>query len=199
MPIPPPESGRVPPAKSPGSPRAPAEAPARGAERFEPVAGLLAILLPGLGHFYLGERARAALIASGVLGLFAGGLLIGGIDAIDRREDTIWFVGQALVGPLAFGVDYYHQEHLKIRKPGSPAELHHEGGVLTRRGIHYRTARPDEARDPSGLPAAAGPGLRAPNSKSLGRMNELGTLFATIAGMLNLIVIIDAFYHAARK
>jgi hypothetical protein len=32
-------------------------------------------------------------------------------------------------------------------------------------------------------------------TRSLGRMNELGTLFTTIAGMLNLIVIIDAAFH----
>ncbi len=167
----------------------------RGPERFEPIAGLLALFLPGAGHFFLGERARAGLIAAGVLGLFIGGLLIGGIDAVDSKEDPIWFVGQALVGPITFAVDYYHQEHLKIRQPGSPHDVALHGGVLTR-GTHYRTAKPDEARDPTGLPAARGPGIRPPNSKSLGRMNELGTLYITIAGMLNLIVIIDAFYHA---
>lgn len=193
MPIPPPESGHVSPSKDPGSQRAPAD---RGPERFEPIAGLLAILLPGLGHFYLGERARAGLIASGVLGLFTGGVMIGGIDAIDSREDTIWFVGQALVGPLAFGVDYIHQNHVKIREPVGAHEALRLGvppGTVAR-----RSARPNEARDPqTALPAAQGPGIRPPNSKSLGRMNELGTLFATIAGMLNLIVIIDAFYRAS--
>ncbi|MFN9930550.1 MAG: hypothetical protein ACK54T_07785, partial [bacterium] len=35
-------------------------------ERFQPVALLLAFLLPGLGHWYLGLRRRARLIALGV-------------------------------------------------------------------------------------------------------------------------------------
>jgi hypothetical protein len=143
---------------------------------FEPVAGVLACILPGLGHWFLGERWRAAAIAAGVLGLFFGGMLIGGIDAVDSQEDTIWFVGQAMVGPVAFGVDYAHQHHFKVR----------DGGKL-------RTANPGETRDAQGNAAPALNGELPPNSKSLGRMNELGTLFSTIAGMLNLIVIIDAW------
>ncbi|MFM9995953.1 MAG: DUF6677 family protein [Phycisphaerales bacterium] len=171
-------------------PAAEAQGPVLGPERFEPLAGLLAILLPGAGHVVLGERRRGVLIGAGVLGLFLGGMLIGGIDAIDRKEDPIWFIGQAMVGPVAFGVDYYHQEFCKIREPANIQSVH------AKERYSYRSALPTEARDPSGLPAVNAPGARPPNSKSLGRMNELGTLFATIAGMLNLIVIIDAFYHA---
>ena len=175
MPIP----GQPTPTRPAPSP-APA-APVVAADAFEPVAGLLACVLPGLGHWFLGERWRAAAIAAGVLGLFLGGLLIGGIDVVDSREDTIWFAGQALVGPVAFGVDYVHQNHFKV----------HDGAKV-------RTANPGETRDPQGNAAPARNGEPPPNSKSLGRMNEMGTLFCTIAGMLNLIVIIDALLHAKR-
>ena len=158
-------------------------------ERLEPVAGLLAFILPGLGHWYLGERRRAVLIATGVLGLFFGGILIGGIDVIDRREDTIWFAGQALVGPIAFGLDYIHQNHLKVID-----DVRQPNGRIART---IRSARPGEARGRDGRAVqSAGP---PPSTKSLGRMNELGTLFATIAGMLNLIAIIDALLHARRE
>lgn len=147
------------------------------------MAAILAFLLPGAGHYYLGEPKRAALIAVGILGLFFGGILIGGIDVIDSKEDTIWFAGQAIVGPLAFGADYLHQHHFKVTDPGT-------GQV--------RSARPGEVRGPDGKAAPAKAGQLPPNSKSIGRMNELGTLFATIAGMLNLIVIIDAALHTRR-
>src|SRR5262245_19326155 len=156
-------------------------APSATHDGFEPMAALLAYAFPGLGHFVLGERARARAIAAGILGLFFGGLLIGGIDAVDRKEDTIWFAGQALVGPLAFGVDYYHQNFLKVDDQ-----------------VKLRTANPGETRGPGGRVAQAAPGQPPPNSKSLGRMNELGTLFCTIAGMLNLIVVIDALFHTKR-
>jgi hypothetical protein len=148
--------------------------------RFDPLAAFLAFLLPGLGHLIRGHRRRAAYIALGVLGLFASGILIGGIDAVDSREDRIWFLGQALVGPVAFGVDYLHQTRFKVIDPA------------TRRP---RSANPGEARDPrTARPYPAAAGEPPPNVKSLGKVNELGTLFSTIAGMLNLIVILDAAF-----
>lgn len=176
----------------PGTPAAavapPPTAVRYGPDRFDPIAMVLAFVFPGLGHWYLGEKKRAPLIAAGVLGLFVGGVFIGGIDAVDKKEDTIWFAGQALVGPLAFGVDYYHQNHLKVKARDTAT------GKET-----VRSARPDETRKPDGWPATAQAGQLPPSSKSLGRMNELGTLFATIAGMLNLLVIIDAAMHGRKE
>jgi hypothetical protein len=172
----------IPAAEPARAPNRQAEAEYSAPEQFEPVALVLAAVLPGLGHLYLGRRARAGLIAVGVLGLFFGGMLIGGISVIDRRDNPIWFAGQAMVGPIAFGVDHVHQTYFKVR----------DRGVL-------RSANPDEARDPvTAAPVHAGPGQGPPYIKSLGRVNELGTLFATIAGMLNLIVVIDAAWHARR-
>lgn len=167
------------------------EAPAAvryGPDRFDPVALVLAYIFPGLGHWYLGEKKRAVLIASGILGLFVGGLLIGGINAVDRKEDKIWFLGQAIVGPVAFGVDYIHQNHLKVtaKDPSTQQDA-------------LRSPWPHEVRGPDGRPRTAEPGQGPSSSVSLGRMNELGTLFSTIAGMLNLLVIIDAAMHGRRQ
>lgn len=141
--------------------------PAANEETFHPVAGLLGILLPGLGHVSLGEAYRGVMVLAGVLGLFAGGLLIGGVDAIDSREDFWWFVGQAGVGPVAFAVDQAHQGWFKVEDPRAAGNV--------------RSYRPDE--DP-------------PIRKSLGHANELGALYMFIAGMLNAIAVIDATWHA---
>lgn len=131
---------------------------------FDPLPGLLAIIFPGAGHFFRGEPRRAFGIAAGVLGLFFGGLLIGGIDVVDSKEDRLWFVGQAMVGPVAIITDQIHQKALKVDgqlpEPGTVANL--------------------------------------PATRSIGKVNEIGTLFATIAGMMNLIVILDAFLPPAR-
>lgn len=168
--------------------------PASPPQTVEPVAAVLALLLPGLGHFYLREVKRALLIASGVLGLFFSGILIGGIDVIDRREDFVWFLGQALVGPVAFGIDHAHQTRFKAYDTAtSPWTL--------------RSGRPDEQAERVTDPGNSGravrvwksaPGAMPPNTKSLGRMNEVGTLYATIAGMLNLIAVFDAAWHRRR-
>jgi hypothetical protein len=160
------------------------------------------MLLPGAGHFFLGERARAGLIASGILGLMVCGLLIGGIDAIDSKEDTIWFAGQALIGPIPLAIDYYHQTRLKVLYTPSGMERSPRGVPFKGQPrVWLRSPDPGEVRDPaSGYVAAKDPDrYRAAYSKSLGRMNELGTLYITIAGMLNLIVIIDAFYFARAR
>ncbi len=174
---------------------------------IQPLAAIAAIALPGLGHVIRGETRRGLLIALGVIGLFAGGVLIGGIDSIDSREDRIWFLGQALVGPLAFGVDYLHQSSFK----GVPEE------DFLRGMIHRtRSAAPDESREIRDFVRTDGSGRRIdaikvpvlvrgaagagpPSSKSLSKVNELGTLFSTIAGMLNLIVIIDAAAPTRRR
>lgn len=137
-------------------------------ESPQPVAGVLAFLFPGLGHAFLGEPKRAVLIAVGVLSLFFGGMLIGGIDVVDRREDFWWFAGQAGVGPVAFGVDWVHQNRFKVQEPG--------GAV----------------RSPL-------PGEEPGKITSLAKVNEIGALYAALAGLLNVIAIIDASWHAPRR
>ena len=69
-------------------------------------AAVLGWILPGLGHASLGDRRRGLLVGGGVLGLFLGGLLIGGLDVVDRREDHLWFLAQAGAGPVALVADY---------------------------------------------------------------------------------------------
>lgn len=148
---------------------------------FRPLALLAGAMLPGLGHVVAGERRRGLLAGGAILGLFFGGIFIGGVDVIDAREDTAWFAGQAMVGPLAFGVNYVHQNSLKVIDP---------------RTKQPRSARPTEGRDPrTGGPVADG---TPPNRRSVGKMNEIGTLYAAVAGMLNLIAMIDAAAPARR-
>lgn len=148
------------------------------------VAGLLAILIPGAGHFKRGERDRAVRIAAGVLGLFFFGIFVGGIDVVDRREDRMWFMAQAAVGPLAFGVDWIHQTHFKGVDPDSGRR---------------RSPGPHETIDRSGSIVQAPPGGRPPSMKSVAKVNELGTLFCAVAGMLNVIVFIDAAFPGRPK
>ena len=170
----------------------------RPVDGFHPLAALAAIAFPGAGHLVLGQTWRALGAAAGVLGLFFGGLLIGGIDVVDSREDPVWFYGEALVGPIAWGVNYAHQHHFKAMGPqdisGNPAQFAKRPQIL-------RSGYPGEVRfkNDQGVwswrPAtqaeiAAGEG--PPNQKSVARVNEIGTLYATLAGMLNLIIILDA-------
>lgn len=142
-------------------------------EVLQPAAALLAWLLPGLGYVYLGDRRRAAAVGLSILGLFTGGVFIGGIDVVDRAEDKWWYVLQVLNGPVAIAADYAHQNYFKMSVTGF-------------RGGTQRVTPP---------PPAPGSGPPPKYSKSLARVNEAGTLYTAMAGMLNLIAVLDCLWH----
>jgi len=161
-------------------------------ERIHPFAALAALAFPGAGHLMLGQPVRAAAAAVGVLGLFFGGMFVGGIDVVDSREDQIWFYGEALVGPVALGVDYAHQHWFKAYGRDLRADPSAAGHQII-----LRSGYPDEhrvydqaAKKWTWQPAPAGQG--PPNVKSLAKVNEIGTLYCTLAGMMNLIIVLDA-------
>ncbi len=154
-----------------------ANAPSRAG--VDPLAAAFGALVPGLGHWVRGERRRGRLIFTGVVGLFVSGVLVGGIDVVDRVESRVWFVGQAGVGPVAFGVDWINQNIFK--------------GVDRSTGAR-RSALPGETIGPGGWIEVADPGQRPPKMRSVAKVNELGTLFCAVAGMLNLVVVFDALF-----
>ncbi len=137
------------------------------------VAVVFAWLLPGLGHIVLGQRARGLIIMVTLVCLYTAGLLIGGIDVIDRREDRLWYAGQVLAGPATFYLDTVSQR-LKLRTETQLAD------------------RPFPASQPPEF-------NQLPYVRSVGRVNELGTLYCALAGMLNLLVIIDVLFRADPK
>src|SRR5690349_14838633 len=124
---------------------------------FNPMTALLAWLWPGAGHLMLGQKRRGLYIMFGVLFLFFSGLLIGGLDSVDRKDDRLWFLAQGLCGPIALAADYLNQGWVK----------------------HL----PDVERYPT-------VGINKPN--------EMGTLFSALAGLMNLIVILDAMFPVSR-
>jgi hypothetical protein len=139
---------------------------------FSPSAAVLAWLWPGLGHISLGERTRGLLIMFGVLFLFTGGLLIGGLDCVDRKHDKLWFLAQSFCGPIAFAADLANQQ-LVQKVPDNWAV-----GSEARQRI--------DQGDPTVLHELSRIGL--------GRVNEMGTLFIALAGLMNVVVILDALY-----
>lgn len=128
----------------------------KSSSTFTPIAAILAWLWPGLGHISLGYRKRGILVMAGVLFLFLGGILIGGVDVVDRRNDKLWFFAQAVCGPIAFATDLLNQRFLSS-----------EEDVIER--------------------------------KSVSHVNEIGTLFTALAGLMNLVVILDVLHQPSNK
>jgi hypothetical protein len=70
---------------------------------------VLGWILPGMGHIAIGHKSRGFLIMFGVLFLILSGVLVGGIDAVDHKNDGLWFIAQVWCGPIVLGIDLMNQ------------------------------------------------------------------------------------------
>ncbi len=136
------------------------------------LAGLLAWMVPGLGHFYQGRVGKGVLYSVSILGLFLVGLAMGDWQIIYWR----W------INPLAdsekFCFNYIGQFWAGL--PALPALIQ---GTLRSYG-----------REPNFLWGyMAEPSQFEINGLyRLGKLVEIGTLYTTIAGLLNILAIYDA-------
>lgn len=139
---------------------------------------IAAWILPGLGHWILGDKKRGVILLIAVYSLFVSGLLIGGIDVIDPQDKVgklpLWYMGQCLVGPPAPILGNVHEGRMKKRQ--------YNGRTLY------------IAPDPPGV-GEEDPGY----IKSIGRVHELGQLYCTMAGMLNLLIILDVLTRPSTR
>ncbi len=143
---------------------------------------LAAWLLPGAGYWLIGQRARSLVIGITILLLFAMGLWIGGMRVVElpppEPRDTQSYPARLLnqrpwlIGQVLTGPVSFVPLLLESRMGISPQPLNNNG---------ERPASPEGA-----LPA------------SHARVNEIGTLYTAVAGMLNLLAIIDSAYRAGR-
>lgn len=161
---------------------APAAEEARPIDLRDPtLAAFLAWLIPGLGHFYQGRRAKAILFFVCIVGTFAYGLYLGGSPELgwgrvvyaswrggDRRLPYLCQVGIGLPALPAL------VQASRIRS-GKPPLL---GGFM--------------APPRMGLQDVGQPTLDELHKK-LHRYFELGTVYTMVAGLLNILAVYDAW------
>jgi hypothetical protein len=177
-----------------------------------PVVAAAGWVVPGLGYWLVGERARGVIVFVTVLAMFLGGVLIAGIRVIDvpGYDEDGQPVLVAVRGDAAGNAVEYRTgqpgTHWVTTDPGAKwiMRVHPLGellnkpwyigqvlvGPITLIGSKYsidlsKPLGPDT--DVAGAP------------KSHVRVAEIGTLYTAVAGMLNLLVIIDAAHRANRK
>ena len=120
-------------------------------------AGLLAWLVPGMGHVYIGERRRGIILFVTITLTFWTGVAIGGIrTTVDPDNHLVWFMAEMCTG----------------------------GHAMTAWGVR-RAAPRVEAATNSGKPFA---GHWA--------STDIGMHYCGVAGLLNLLIIIDALARA---
>lgn len=112
-----------------------------------PVAAMLAWVLPGLGHWVIGERVRGIIFFVVITVTFWGGIALGGVrTTITPRDNGAWIAAQLCVGTQALGALYWSHQ----------------------RSITYKNE------------------VKAPWPAS-----NISVVYAGVAGLLNLLVIID--------
>ncbi|MFM7261323.1 MAG: DUF6677 family protein [bacterium] len=143
-------------------------------QTLQPVAAIAGWIFPGLGHIVGGNVRRGVAAMCGVMLLFVSGLLVGGFDCVDRREDKLWFIGQAGCGPITFAADWANQAFLKS---GSAAPM---------------LPVPRSQIDPTAPTAVSA-------FKGLAHANEFGTFLVFLAGLMNFCVLLDALVRSPRS
>jgi hypothetical protein len=109
---------------------------------------VLALVLPGLGHWYLNRRIKAVVFFTCVVGLFVTGWGLGQWRIVNNGD--LLFYAQVLTGPLAYAAD--HISDKMVARYGPPN--------------HVKVAF------------------------------EMGVLYTLVAGLLNLLVILDSYMVA---
>jgi TM2 domain-containing membrane protein YozV len=145
------------------------------------VAAVLAFLFPGAGHLYQGRLGKAGLFSTCILILFVMGLILGGgrcVYASWIPQDYRWhYILQAGVGlPAAPAAIQWYRDKEPVRW---------WGGFM---------ARPNNLSELSEWQERSSAGF------------DLGTLYTMVAGLLNILVIFDAYggpmpipHHESRK
>ena len=159
------------------------------------LAAFLAWLIPGLGHWYQGRRAKAVLYFVCIMGLFVYGLYLGGSSetCLDGKG-TIGY-GRAVYFSWRDGDHRLHYlSQICIGMPALPALIQAD------RMSNHRKVWWGGFMAPPRLPSAADdpqdPNLDQPTPndlhRKLHRYFELASFFTVVGGLLNVLAIYDA-------
>lgn len=101
-----------------------------------PLAGFLAWIIPGLGHFFLGDRRRGLIFLVTISATFWTGVVIGGAGAtVNPGERKLWFVAQLLTGGNSLAAYTIHRSVVAGLPSGQAVQLGH--WLSTDVGVHY--------------------------------------------------------------
>lgn len=124
------------------------------------VAALLAWVMPGLGHWWIGEKGRGAILFLVVTVTFWSGVAVGGVrTVISPRENGPWIAAQMCMGPQSL-IALKSASNLRQRE------------VDTEGQVDYRSPWPS---------------------------GDIGVVYAGIAGLLNLLVMLDVLARVERR
>ena len=82
---------------------------------------LLAWLIPGAGHAYVGRPVRAGIIFTVIAATFWSGVAIGGVMTVDYENERWWFAAELLTG--LHGIVGWHRQRMVYRELAADSEV----------------------------------------------------------------------------
>ena len=142
------------------------------------IVGAMAWLIPGGGYFVLGDKRRGAVVLVTISLTFLTGIYVGSIGVIDSLHAKPWYFAQVMNTPAVMLIG------------------NHVAGA-------YRKAKNsvDEARHTGDQRAIvkAVEMMQSNTYRVYGRPNEVGQIYTSIAGLLNLLCIVNAMYLTHKR
>lgn len=137
------------------------------------LAALLTWLLPGLGHWYQGRRFKALLFGTCIIGVYLTGLWLG------RGLVVYWTWVNPLKDSENFRLSFIFQSFV--------------GGFTLPGLIQGLLSYLDKPPILGGWMAAPAQEVVNGLHPKIGRLVEIGTVYTAVAGLLNLLAIMDAY------
>lgn len=148
------------------------------------LAAFLAWLLPGAGHFYQGRMTKGSLYLVCIMTTWMLGFALGGghvVYASWQPGDKRWhYLLQAGVGAAALPALIQNQ-HISAATRNGNTEMDYEPLLYGFMAPPHRPVREEQADEVSAWYADYGAGY------------EMGTWYTMIAGLMNILVIYDAY------
>ena len=188
-----------------------------------PPAPLVAIagwLLPGAGYLLIGQRTRGLTVGACIISLFILGLLVGGVRVMEVPgyvTDTgqrkmvdypgyINRVGQSMPASKLWVMQAAPLNEVRDKPWSLPQLMAGPIAIVAGVGSVWSAATPDPngpkdadgtpKRYTAGDPVKGGSPVQAIGVLTHARLNEIGSLYLSVAGLLNLMVIIDAAHRS---
>lgn len=194
----------------------PTTARAAQAQSISPLlVAVAAWLLPGMGYVLIGQRSRGLTVGLTVIVLFVAGLLIGGIRVLEvpgyGPHGTSVFAYRIRQFDARTGQEVEPAYQFTEDQLSNTDNRRFEGQAIFTHPLDEIRAKPWSIAQiltgPVGIIAGAGAvaaSRRDANDDPIGarshsRLNEIGVLYTAIAGMLNLLAIIDSHSRASEN
>lgn len=165
------------------------------------IATVLALVLPGMGHVYLGRAKRGVIIFITLTALFWSGIAVGGVMTVDSRYEKWWFMAQIINGTSG-AISYFRSES-EFREMEKNPEMQEiiSNTLYMRAGMGFKSSReirisPSPTGRPDELQMAVDARLAKKGIALACPEEDVARAYTGIAGLLNLLCIFDVFILA---